>query len=83
MQQQVDVLVAAAARRAAAAAKRATTVPVTFIEVGEPVASGFIASYARPGRNLKPSIPYQYRYRTNYEDAPGMKGRCPGKDRQC
>ena len=48
----VDVIVAAAGTLAALAAKQATkTLPIVFIAVGEPVASGLVTSVARPGRN--------------------------------
>ena len=57
--QQVDVLVAAGAGPAAAAAKRATaTIPIVFLGVGDPVFSGFVASYARPGGNMTGTSTY-------------------------
>ena len=51
--QQVDVLVTLAASPGAAAARQATsTIPIVFSGVGDPVGSGFIASFARPGGNM-------------------------------
>ena len=51
--QKVDVIVAAAGTGSALAAKRATsTIPIIFTAVENPIASGLVASYARPGGNL-------------------------------
>jgi putative ABC transport system substrate-binding protein len=51
--QQVDVLVSIGASPAAAAARKATsTIPIVFAGVGDPVGSGFIASFAHPGGNM-------------------------------
>jgi putative ABC transport system substrate-binding protein len=47
----VDVLVAIATPATAAAKKATATVPIVFIDVGDPVASGFVASFSRPGGN--------------------------------
>jgi putative tryptophan/tyrosine transport system substrate-binding protein len=49
----VDVLVAAGGTPVALAAQRATTtVPIVMTNVGDPVATGLIASLARPGGNI-------------------------------
>jgi putative ABC transport system substrate-binding protein len=49
----VDVIVAAGGLPAIQAAKNATsTIPIVFTAVNDPVASGFIASLARPGGNI-------------------------------
>ena len=51
--ERADVLVSAGATPAAAAAKRATdSIPIIFLGVGDPVSSGLVASYARPGGNV-------------------------------
>ena len=49
----VDVIVAAVGSQVALAAQKATTtVPIVFIGVGEPVASGLVTSLGRPGGNV-------------------------------
>lgn len=51
--QKIDVLVSLGGSPGAAAAKQATTtIPIVFAGVGDPVGSGFIASFARPGGNM-------------------------------
>ena len=48
----VDVIVALSGTPTALAAKNATsTIPIVFINVGDPVGMGFIASLAKPGGN--------------------------------
>ena len=48
----VDVLVAGSPAAAVAAKKASTAVPIVFAGVGDPVASGIVASLARPGGNI-------------------------------
>jgi putative ABC transport system substrate-binding protein len=48
----VDVLVVSVASDAAAAARATKTVPIVMASAGDPVASGLIASLARPGGNV-------------------------------
>jgi putative ABC transport system substrate-binding protein len=47
----VDVLVVAGSRLVAAA-KEATTIPIVMVAGGDPVTTGLIASFARPGGNI-------------------------------
>lgn len=48
----VEVLVASTPPSVAAAMRASTSVPIVFGGVGDPVALGFVASFARPGGNL-------------------------------
>jgi len=49
----VDVILAAGGTLTVLATRQATeTIPIVFIGVGDPVASGFVTSLARPGGNL-------------------------------
>ena len=52
VQRNVDLIVAVGTPPAVAARDATTTVPIVFFFVGDPVASGLVASLARPGRNL-------------------------------
>ena len=48
----VDVIVTAASNETQAAKKATGTIPIVGLNLGDPVARGFVASYARPGGNI-------------------------------
>jgi putative ABC transport system substrate-binding protein len=48
----VDVIVAAASQAIRAAQQATTTIPIVMATTGDPVASGFVKSLARPGGNI-------------------------------
>jgi len=52
VQRKVDVIVCAGTPAAMAARNATTTIPILFFYVGDPIASGFVASLARPGGNV-------------------------------
>ena len=49
---QPDVILAQTTRRVAALQQGTRTIPIVFVNVADPVGSGFVASLARPGGNL-------------------------------
>lgn len=49
---QVDLIVARATPVVAAAKNATTTIPIVIVGAADPVRSGFVASLARPGRNI-------------------------------
>jgi putative ABC transport system substrate-binding protein len=52
VQRRVDVIVAMLTPAVQAAKNATSTIPIVMAPVGDPVASGFVVSLARPGRNL-------------------------------
>jgi putative ABC transport system substrate-binding protein len=48
----VDVIVTLAPPAAQAAKNATQTIPIVFVAIGDPVASGLVANFARPGGNL-------------------------------
>src|SRR6476661_6628935 len=49
---QVDVIVTLAPQATLAAKHATQTIPIVFVAMGDPLASGVVASLARPGANL-------------------------------
>jgi putative ABC transport system substrate-binding protein len=52
VQHKVDVIVATGAPAIRAAAKATPAIPIVMVAEGDPVKAGFVASVARPGRNV-------------------------------
>jgi putative ABC transport system substrate-binding protein len=48
----VDVILAGGTPAVQAAKQATTSIPIVMLRVGDPVGSGFVASLARPGRNI-------------------------------
>ena len=47
-----DIIVATGSEATRALKQETSTIPIVFISVTDPVASGFVASFARPGANI-------------------------------
>jgi putative ABC transport system substrate-binding protein len=52
VQMKVDVIVAASGPAIRAAQQATTTIPIVMVRTSDPVGTGFVASLARPGRNI-------------------------------
>ena len=52
VQMKVDVIIAGGSAAVQAAQQATTTIPIVMVRIGDPVGSGFVASLARPGRNI-------------------------------
>jgi putative ABC transport system substrate-binding protein len=52
VRQKVDIIVSAGPAPTRAAKEATTTIPIVFAQEGDPVASGLVASLARPGGNI-------------------------------
>jgi len=52
VQMKMDVIVAASPPAVRAVQQATATIPVVMVRTGDPVASGFVASLSRPGRNI-------------------------------
>ena len=52
VQRNVDLIVCAGTPPTTAAKNATTTIPILFFSVGDPVGTGFVSSFARPGGNL-------------------------------
>jgi putative ABC transport system substrate-binding protein len=55
-----DVILANATPSVAALQQTTRTVPVVFVNVADPVGAGFVASLARPGRNVTGFLLFEY-----------------------
>jgi putative tryptophan/tyrosine transport system substrate-binding protein len=52
IQRGVELLVPCGSSASAAASRRTSTIPIVFINVGNPVGLGIVESLSRPGRNV-------------------------------
>src|SRR5262249_14605887 len=73
-----DVILSAGAPSVAALQQTTGTVPVVFVTVVDPVSSGFVDSWARPGGNITGFATYEYSISGKWlellkEIAPGMR----------
>jgi putative tryptophan/tyrosine transport system substrate-binding protein len=55
-----DVIFAATTPAVAALVRQTRTIPIVFVQVGDPVGQGFVASLARPGGNMTGFTPYEF-----------------------
>jgi putative ABC transport system substrate-binding protein len=55
-----DVILAAGSQSVAALQQTATTVPIVFVNVVDPVGAGYVARLARPGGNATGFTPFEY-----------------------
>jgi putative tryptophan/tyrosine transport system substrate-binding protein len=55
-----DVIFAATNPAVAAFVRQTRTIPIVFVQVGDPVGQGFVASLARPGGNITGFTPYEF-----------------------
>ena len=56
---QPDVIIAHTTPVTAALQQESRTIPIVFVNVSDPIGSGFVASLARPGRNLTGVLQYE------------------------
>ena len=52
VEQQPDVILAESTAAVAALSRASSTIPIVFVNVGDPIGGGFVASLARPGGNV-------------------------------
>src|SRR6266513_5755898 len=52
VQMKMEVIIAGGSPAVQAAQQATTTIPIVMVKIGDPVGSGFVASLARPGRNI-------------------------------
>ena len=72
-----DVILAVGAPRVAALRERIQTIPIVFVQAGDPVRAGSVQSFARPGGNLTGFMEYEPTIAGKYlqllkEIAPGV-----------
>jgi putative ABC transport system substrate-binding protein len=52
VEQQPDVILVESTAGVAALSRASRTIPIVFVNVGDPIGGGFVASLARPGGNI-------------------------------
>ena len=57
---QPDLIIAQGAPTTAALLQRTSTIPIVFVQVADPITSGFIQSFARPGGNATGFTNFEY-----------------------
>jgi putative tryptophan/tyrosine transport system substrate-binding protein len=72
-----EVIVARGTQATAMLKQQTSTIPIVFAPVSDPVASGFVASFARPGGNMTGFIDEQYSFGSKWlsilkDVAPGI-----------
>ena len=73
-----DLIVCLGSRNTAIVKEQTRTIPVVFVSVADPVASGFVASYARPGGNITGFTSTEFSFVTKWvsllkDIAPGLR----------
>src|SRR6202162_6572668 len=73
-----DLIVCLGSRNTAIVKEQTRTIPVVFVSVADPVASGFVASYAHPGGNITGFTSTEFSFLTKWvsllkDIAPGLR----------
>jgi ABC transporter substrate binding protein len=70
-----DVILAQTALVVAPLQRETSTVPIIFMQIVDPVESGFVASLARPGGNLTGFTPFEFSTATKWLERQPKSGR--------
>jgi hypothetical protein len=69
VEQQPDVILVESTAAVAALSRVSSTIPIVFVNVGDPVGGGFVASLARPGGTLPVQAPTKFSLVVNLKTA--------------